>query len=378
MLFRCAKAQKRELRRKILIASLLKPADDVRGFERFALSLVPDFEVFMVGAPSLSPLPDVPHIHFLPYDFFPRRFGQRLRALLAFHRRLWQVNPDMLIVQSPDLLPFAVFYSLLHPRCRLIYDVRENYLLNILYQGYYRGTGKYLLAFSARAVERVCSLRINRYWTAEKSYAEEMPFLKGKFDFVPNKFAPLQPVRRGRPLADPNRLRLIYTGTISRAYGTHLAVELAKKIHQIAPQTSLLVIGSCTDAKYLRELEEIIAYCPFIVWKVYNRPVNHQSIVDALTDADLAVMPYLPNRSTERCVPTKIYEYMAFRLPFLMPANPLWESITAPYRASLTVDFQDFDAEKLLRKIRTTRFYLPEPPDEAWQFDRAAFRRLLE
>ncbi|WP_250631334.1 glycosyltransferase [Rhodoflexus caldus] len=377
--------------RKVLIASLLKPVDDVRGFERFALSLAPDFEVFMVGAPSLSPLPKIPNIHFLPYDFFPRRFMQRLRASLIFYRQLRQIKPDVLIVQSPDLLPFAVFYSLFR-NCRLIYDVRENYRLNILHQGYYRGLTKHVLAAAVRTVETVSSLRINRYWLAEQSYAAELPFVRHNYDFVPNKFAPLhppssklkpdgfsKPVRfiKGNKLLPEGRLRLIYTGTVSRAYGTHLAIELAKKMHRVNHKISLLVIGSCSDATYRQELEKMIADCPFIEWQVSTQPLNHQLIIDALPHADLAVISYLPNRSTERCMPTKIYEYMAFRLPFLMPANPLWESVAHPYNAALVVDFQRVDAEILLQRIRQTSFYSPEPPDDVWQFNREQFRALL-
>lgn len=377
--------------RKVVIASLLKPVDDVRGFERFALSLVPDFEVFMVGAPSLSPLPKIPDICFLPYDFFPRRFMQRLRASLVFYRQLRQINPDVLIVQSPDLLPFAVFYSLFR-NCRLIYDVRENYRLNILHQGYYRGAAKYVLAAAVRIVEIIGSLRINRYWLAEQSYAAELPFVRHNYDFVPNKFAPLhlpssklqpdgfsKPVRfiKGNKLLPEGRLRLIYTGTVSRAYGTHLAIELAKKMHRVNHKISLLVIGSCSDATYRQKLEKMIADCPFIDWQVSAQPLNHQLIIDALPHADLAVMSYLPNRSTERCMPTKIYEYMAFRLPFLMPANPLWESIVHPYNAALVVDFRRVDAENLLQRIQQTSFYSPEPPDDVWQFNREQFRALL-
>ncbi len=360
---------------KVLIASLLKPVDDVRGFERFALSLAPDFEVFMVGAPSLSSLPKIPNIHFLPYDFFPRRLKQRFIACIRFFKQLRQIQPDTLIIQSPDLLLFAAAYAIFRP-CRLIYDIRENYMLNMLYQGYYCGISKHILAGAVRTAELIGSLRVNRYWLAEASYAEELPFVKDKFDLIPNKFAPLQAIKIGKPLSDSSKMRLIYTGTVSRAYGTHLAIDLAKKLHQIAPQTSLLVIGSCTDADYLQELEQLIADCSFILWQVSTQPVNHQLIINALPDADLALMPYLPNRSTERCVPTKIYEYMAFRLPFLMPANPLWESVAHPYNAALVVDFQQVDAEILLQRIQQTSFYSPEPPDDVWQFNREQFKAL--
>ena len=362
--------------RKVLIASLLKPVDDVRSFERFALSIAPDYEVFIVGAPSLAPLPEVVNVHFLPYVFFPRRLRQRVQALTNFHKRLWQIKPDLLIVQSPDLLPVAVGYSLLH-RCRLIYDVQENYFLNILHQGYYGSLKKYALAAAVRMVEMICSFRISRYWLAEKSYADELPFVNNNYDFVLNKYAPLYPLPQTVRLMNPNRLRLIYTGTVSRAYGTHLAIDLAKKLHNINSGVSLLVIGSCTDEKYWQELEPMMENCPFIDWQVSSQPVNHQRIMDALPQADLGIISYLPNRSTERCMPTKIYEYMAFRLPFLIPSNPLWEAVTQPYNAALVVDFQYIDTEELLHRIQRTPFYSPEPPDAVWLFDRQQFKALL-
>ncbi|MCS7018171.1 MAG: glycosyltransferase [Cytophagales bacterium] len=366
---------------KVLIASVLKPVDDVRSFERFALSIHANFEVFLVGAPSLAPLPKISNIHFLPYAFFPRRLVQRWRAALVFQRYLWNVKPQIVIVQSPDLLPFAAIYALLH-NCQLIYDVQENYRFNIFHQGYYQGLVKYILANAVRMVEIISSCCISRYWIAERSYADELFFVKNKCDFVPNKYAPLHPTnqlpKNIPPIRlTPHRLRLIYTGTVSCAYGTHLAIDLAKKLHAAQAGISLLVIGSCSDEKYRQELEKMVTDCPFIDWRVSPQPLNHQLIIKALANADLALMPYLPNRSTERCMPTKLYEYMAFRLPFLMPANPLWESVALPWRAGLVVNFQNIDTEKLLQQIVTTTFYDPPPPQWVWRFNRKQFRRLL-
>ncbi|MCS6967443.1 MAG: glycosyltransferase [Cytophagales bacterium] len=369
---------KRQVNRKsVVIASLLKPVDDVRNFERFALSLNKDFEIFIIGAPTMAALPRIAGIHFLAYPFFPRRLGQRLKACFTFMKKLWQIKPDAIIVQSPDLLLFAICYKFFYS-ASLIYDVCENYRLNILHQGYYRGVKKYLLAFGVQVVELISSPFVRRYWLAEQSYADELSFARKKFDFVFNKFIPLKPIQPRQRILSVEKMHLIYTGTVSRSYGAHLAIELTKKLHQFMPTVSLLVIGSCTDENYLQELEKMLDNCHFITWCVFKQPVNHQRIISAMAVADVAIMPYLPNRSTQRCIPTKIYECLALQLPMLLPYNPLWEGLTQPYKAALHIDFEGTSPEELLQKILTTKFYTLAPPEEVWKFSRTQFRQMAQ
>ena len=362
---------------KILIASLLKPIDDVRSFERFALSLVPDFQVFIFGSPSNFPPNFSAQITFVPLLFFPRTFFQRLKGIYFFVQKLFDLKPDMLIIQSPDLLIVSVFYKLFFGK-KLIYDIQENYFNNILYQNYYTNWKKYFLAFGVRAVERLCSLLVDCFFLAEKSYEKDLGFVGKNFFLVENKYAPVKYGEHSCSPKNKQKLHFIYTGTVSEVYGTHRTIEFIKKLYAENQEVRLVLIGCCLDQTYWNKLDKMVAGCPYIDWKIRQEPVSHGLIMEEIGKASFGILGYLPNRSTENCVPSKIYEYMAYGLPILMPANPFWESITEPYKASFRVDFEDFSSKKWLIEIQNFPFYKGEQiPEMAWKFDREGFRKIL-
>ncbi|MFM7852383.1 MAG: hypothetical protein ACKO96_10825, partial [Flammeovirgaceae bacterium] len=66
---------------RIVIASVLKPVDDTRAFEKMANSLAKqNFEVYLIGQPSKNKLPGASFIHFLPVQKFDRLSFRRWLA----------------------------------------------------------------------------------------------------------------------------------------------------------------------------------------------------------------------------------------------------------------------------------------------------------
>ncbi len=410
---------------KILIASLLKPIDDVRSFERFSLSLAPDFQVFIFGSPSNFPPKFFDQIDFFPLPFFPRTFFQRIQGIYFFTKKLFDSKPDILIIQSPELLIVGVFYKLFFAgqknskggiglSFKLIYDIQENYFNNILYQNYYTNWKKYLLAFGVRAVETFYSLFVDCFFLAEKSYERELSFINSplrvfsptkitNFDnntykdnqaktysiekhyfLIENKYAPVKYEEKSpfvclhRQEKQTQKLHFIYTGTVSEVYGTHRVIEFIKKLYIENQEISLVLIGCCSDQRYWDKLNKLVIGCPYIDWKISKEPVRHALIMAEIEKANFGILGYLTNRSTENCVPSKIYEYIAYSLPILMPANPFWESITAPYKASFRIDFENFNAKKWLEEMQYFPFYKAlQIPETVWKFDREEFKKIV-
>ncbi|MBK7653563.1 MAG: hypothetical protein IPJ20_26520 [Flammeovirgaceae bacterium] len=69
-------------KRRIVLASILKPIDDTRMFEKLgtSLSTVKDYEVFIIGYPTTTPLNQEHEIHVLPLKSFKRISIGRLLA----------------------------------------------------------------------------------------------------------------------------------------------------------------------------------------------------------------------------------------------------------------------------------------------------------
>src|SRR6185295_1201799 len=101
-------------KRRIVIASLLKPVDDTRMFEKMAVTLSDSgqYEIYIIGHPSQN-IPANANIHFFPLPAFSRISFGRLLAPLRVLRILYQVKPQILIVNTHELLIVAVLNRIL-------------------------------------------------------------------------------------------------------------------------------------------------------------------------------------------------------------------------------------------------------------------------
>ena len=117
---------------RIVIASVLKPVDDSRLYEKIAQTLADSgrYEVHTMGvesAPTHSG--NIKQHAFKPFRrLSPGRFLAPWRILI----RTFRLKPDVLIIATHELLYTALFLKLT-TGCRIIYDVQENYYWNILY-----------------------------------------------------------------------------------------------------------------------------------------------------------------------------------------------------------------------------------------------------
>ncbi|HEY4650831.1 MAG TPA: glycosyltransferase, partial [Pontibacter sp.] len=227
--------------KRILLASLLKPVNDTRMYGKLGLSLskLPQVQVHLTG--FLAPLPpDAPdNLHFHPIFSFKRLSTGRFTAQRKYWQLLKTIKPDLLIVCTHELLLASWLYCKTH-RCELVYDVQENYSLNLTAQDSYNPVLKKLLAKGVRTIENLTAPTIAHFFLAEQSYALELPFIGSRFTIVENKY---KPTADYKPRLTPvqlsgNKIRLLYSGTISRIYGIFEAIALADTWHRQNPNVT--------------------------------------------------------------------------------------------------------------------------------------------
>ncbi|MFT2007874.1 glycosyltransferase [Pontibacter sp. 13R65] len=357
--------------KRILIASLLKPVNDTRLYEKMALSLsqLPGAIVHLAG--YRAPLPaDAPvNITFHPLFRFRRLSLGRVAAQLSFYKLLLQVKPHVLICSTHELLMVSWTYCQQH-HCQLVYDIQENYALNLKAQQNYPPLLKQLMAGAVRGTEQVLAPNVAHFLVAERAYLRELPFLKHKATLIENKYKPsptyaLPATPRQVPSQHP--LRLLYSGTIADLYGIFEAVALATALHVVDAGTTLTIIGYCAQAATLARLREQIRNKPFITLMGGDSLVPHQQILEQVQRSDVGLLPYLPNASTFSCIPTKLYEYMAYALPVIIQKNPNWEPIIAAAEAGISIDFRIFSTTDIQNKLQGQQFYRKGiPPGIFW------------
>ncbi|MBR9999617.1 MAG: hypothetical protein KFF73_11635, partial [Cyclobacteriaceae bacterium] len=153
----------------VVIASLLKPVDDTRMYEKLGLSLAQTnkYEINIIGF-SIKKNIFHTNIRTHPAFHFSRTGISRLVQPIRYFKILLKVKPRIIIVNAYDLLLITLFYSGF-TRSIVIYDVQENYFRNILYNSPLPLPLKYLAACAVRTMECMAHPFIHHYLVAEQT-----------------------------------------------------------------------------------------------------------------------------------------------------------------------------------------------------------------
>ncbi len=346
-------------KKKVLLASVLKPLDDPRMAGKFAASLAGSFEAVLLGQPGQVPDGCIA-VAVKPFGRLSwRRFAFPFRFLLT----LMGLRPSLAVVHAVELLPFAALYCLLSG-CKLVYDVQENYMGNILAQGVYGRWLRWPLARAVRLAEWACRPLTAHYILAERCYVAECPFVAGKYTVLENKALRAEGLARpknawhGGPF--PPLLKLLFCGTVSPHYGIWEAVDLAERLYRAGTALELAVVGKA-GAALRKRLEARAKQLTFLTLDVREEAVPHRQVLAAMHLADLVLLPYPPNPSTWQCIPTKMFECLAYGLPMLVQQNPLWDQLCAGHSAAVFTDFASVPAKSLTDTLLAHRFYPAGP-----------------
>lgn len=360
-------------KQRIVLASILKPVDDTRMFEKLgkSLSANSNYEIFILGYPSKQP-PSDSKIILLPHPGFVRLSLKRLLMPLLILKKIYKVKPDILIVNTHELLIVAVLIRIFYGS-KIIYDVQENYWRNILWTDTFPSLLKPLLAIWVRGKEMLLSRFFHLFFLAEKGFEKEMKFFQNKSIVLENKGS----LPKGSVRTKSNgMIRLLFSGTISASTGVFEAIDLATSLHQHDQSMRLHIIGYCSLASTLNAVKFAIQDKPFISLTGGNQLVPHHEIISQIFNSDFGIIYYPPSPHTENRIPTKLYEYMSAQLPLLLQNYPPWVTLCDPCRAAIPIDFhRPIDAPAILKKMRQSDFYPIPPTSVDWSSEE---KKLLE
>ena len=320
---------------KIVIASVLKPVDDVRNYEKIATSLVKEekYIVTILGTSSTNKLPHS-QIIFKPwYNFHRLSFG-RIGIQFAYQKTLTELKPDLIICTTFELLLDSVLYRWLHGS-KIVYDIQEDYLKNLWFQKFYPYGLRHVLGLSVRAMEFLVSPFISGFTLAEKTYQKDIGFTRRKSLILENKSLP---IFKGK---SNDNFKVIFTGTISSYSRAKECIKLYLQIEDQLPKSTLTLIGYVPISSYRNLLESEYENHPNILLKLSDTPVPHGEIINGIRTADLAIIGYKPNGVNAHKVPTKLYEYTAAKLPYLVQSESYWAKVGQNLGGAIPIKFTD-------------------------------------
>jgi hypothetical protein len=318
-----------------------------------ALAKIDKAEIHIAGFTSKNVLNDN-NIEFHPLFNFNRLSPRRLLADWKIWKLLLQLKPEVIISNTHELLLVISLYRIIFGG-DLIYDVQENYFKNLWFGKQFPPVIRHLLAIYVRLKERIVSPFIKSFLLAEKCYIQEMPFFASRGIVIENKFRKAHnlniPVNQNR-----SPLKLVYTGTIAEIYGIFEAIDMAKSLLNYQDGT-FTIIGQCPSTNILEQVKKTVFEDSRITLIGDDRPLPHSYILDIIAESNLGIMSYKQNPAIDKRIPTRVYEYMAFKLPFLFPEQASWAEIVQGYNAGIPINNNSFKAEEVLKSFQSREFY---------------------
>lgn len=349
-----------------VIASILKPVNDTRLYEKLGLSMRESnkYQVIIIGF-GIKKLPSHSGIRFHSLYQGPRLGLGRLLAPWKFLLKLLRLRPDLTVACTPELLLPAVLYKIFF-RTKLWYDVQENYRKNVQYQSAYPRLLKPFLKLAIWMTEMGTRPFIDQYLLAEKGYVDELTFVQGKHIILENKYHKLDVSRH---TSANDKVHLVFTGTVTRENGIIAAISLVQALDYKQYPVQLTIVGQVPEADLLQQIRNHINNQQHLIKLVGGTElVPHREVMQCAANADFGLVAHQPNPSSENCIPTKIYEYLGLGLPMLLQSHALWESVVAPYKAAIVLDYNNFHPETIWMQIKEGGFYTKKPgPEITWE-----------
>ena len=350
----------------VVIASVLKPVDDSRMFEKIGLTLAESgaFNVHVIGCASgKTNSEDLTQHAFKP---FKRISIGRLLAPWRILVTTLRLNPDIFIFSTHELLYVAMLLKFTR-KCRVVYDVQENYYWNILYTTAFPLLFRPFVALYVRSKEALSARYVDHFLLAEKGYEQELRFPGNRYTVIENKVRIEESeIKLPAEFATRKKINLIFSGTLAELTGVFTAIELAVKLHVIDDRFRMTIIGFCSQPNVLEKIRLLIKPRAFIQLIVRDRPVPHAEIFKHLHRSDFGLVTYQINPSTMNSIPTKLNEYLGFHLPMLLVNHKPWVEYCQPCNAAVVFDPASYDAAALYREMMERSFYTAEPSGVYW------------
>jgi glycosyltransferase involved in cell wall biosynthesis len=249
---------------------------------------------------------------------FARTFV-RLARLNTRHRY------DLVQVHTlPDFLAFAALPAKI-TGARVVLDIHD--LMPELY------ASKYCLDESSRTIgnlrrlERVSVGFCDHVITASEAFRDRL-IARGvapqKVSVVLNTADPtVFPVpAEPRPPRGPDLFTVFWHGTMVRRYGVDLALKACALLRGRIPGLRFILYGEGEESGRLRALADELRLGEAVEFRGY---LPHTQLAPIMAQADLGVVPNLPDVHIDMAYPTKLFEFVQMGLPVVATRTPILE-----------------------------------------------------
>lgn len=308
------------------------------------------------------------NIKFTPILYASKKIWIRICANFNFLRAIEKQQPDIVIISTWELLP-AAYLGKMRWNYRLIYDVQENYSLNVEWNQPSKSSTlkKWLQRRLIQLIEHHSISFVDHFILAEDCYEQELPRFK-PFTYLPNTFFGKEIIQSRIIISSTQPLNFLLTGTLTPVYGIIEGIYWFKSFLHHYPNAKLEIFGHCTDESFAQSLIDFVYNEGKITLNMSQNPVPYPEILQAYNRNDIVLLPYRLLPSIEPKIPSKLYECLALKKPMIYTQNPLWDQLVDRYQAGIAVNWQEnTDISATVDRIFNTTFYTTSTiPEALW------------
>jgi glycosyltransferase involved in cell wall biosynthesis len=355
--------------------SLLNPAVHSRIFFKMATAQVQEgYRVTIIAQDAARSPYMLAGVQIIPLPLFRRKSWRRIWTVYQIARIARRLQADVYQVHTIELLPMARKLKERLPRAKVVYDMHEDYVANILYADYYGAAMRKVLAAKVKAIQDAFPKWGDGLILAEDCFEGLIAFDPDRTATVRNKFEVAVDNDISHNVGPQGLPFMLLTGTIAENWGLWEAIELWQLLNGIQP-LGLVIAGHGQDRNLLRELELRVkasgleerfllvggdTYLPFVDVEMYIRACT------------FGVALYRLRKNIKDRIPTKFYEFMAHRKPLLFTSNPKWDALNAQFDFGMSTVWP-CDSNKLAQigacfLAEQPPFYRQSIPAEAWSW----------
>ncbi|MCS7074700.1 MAG: glycosyltransferase, partial [Bacteroidia bacterium] len=336
--------------KKICHLTVLNPVLHTRIFSKEARSQQrAGFCVSIIGRGTENQPFQQDNIRCVPIPIVHRTSIQRWFSSLVILKLALQEKANIYQIHTPELLPVSRLLKA-WTKAKIIYDVHEDYALNVSYGEHYPKFLRRILAKAIQSLEQWASTWLDGVIYAEPCFVNRLQ-VKNWF-LAPNLFQP--PPSWKQPSTQPNPcLTLAFTGTLAPDWGLWKVIAIWEILNHQQP-VQLNIAGYCQNECWYEKLVTTIKSSPFcervtIIGGLTYVP--HEEILNVIAKSDAVLAPYQVTPAIRERIPTKFYEAMALQKPVFFSENPVWESLNEKWNFGNMISYNPEIAAKQISQF---------------------------
>ncbi len=253
------------------------------------------------------------------------RAGSRIGRFVKLPLVLWQallIRADIYHLHNPDMIPLAFCLRLLGKR--VIYDTHEDYSRRLMARQwlpkYLRRPLSWIISFAERSLSRLVQAAFVTQDNQLSTFSSRTHLLRNA-PSIPEKMRQDVLVTAGQVQRDEQVFRLVYAGGLSPGRGLFVMVDALDRLNSEGVAVRLWLMGPELEPCLVRAEERRgWAYVDYLGMQQHESVFAHM----VRSDAGLAVLSDVGDHATAR--PSKLFEYMAWGLPFIATNFPVWRA----------------------------------------------------